>query len=137
MKRYLALIILFVLGACALNTTPVSPVIVVYAQTLPITINFGANPDTTGATMGYKTIADAGTPVDVGLPAVNPACGVFGNPTAPTSPCVPFSVTYTTGGTHTFAVLGYDVGGNSPSSVVLTFSVVPPGAPQNPRITGS
>lgn len=103
------------------------------AQTLPLTVKVGVDPDPTGNTMGYTVQLDAGAPIDVGMPAVNPSCKDFVG--SKLGSCVPFTVTVTTAGIHTVKVVAYDLSGSSPNGTVLTFPVsAPPGDPGNLRL---
>lgn len=106
---------------------------VLEAQTLPFPVNVGVDPDASGATMGYTVQLDAGAAVDVGLPAVNPACRAFvgGASTA----CVPFTVSVPSLGAHTINVVAYNLGGSSPAGSVSFTLASAPGQPIHLRVT--
>lgn len=99
------------------------------AQAFPITVKLGIDPDTSAsAPLGYTVQLDAGQPVDVGLPAVNPSCKAFVG--GAVAPCVPFSVSVPTAGAHTVQIVGYNLAGNSaPASITIT---APTGTPSTP-----
>lgn len=99
------------------------------AQTFPITVKLGIDPDTSAtAPLGYTLQLDANAPVDVGLPAVNPSCKAFVG--GAVAPCVPFSVQVPSAGSHTVQIIGYNIAGPSaPASITFT---APTGSPSVP-----
>ncbi len=99
------------------------------AQTFPMTVKLGIDPDASAsAPVGYTVSLDGGAPVDAGLPAVNPSCKTLVG--GAVAPCVPFSVSVPTAGSHSVSIVGYNIAGNSaPASI--TFSA-PSGIPSTP-----
>lgn len=104
------------------------------AQTFPATIKIGFDPPPAAdAVVGYRYTLDGGAPVDIGLPATNPSCVALVGGTV--APCIPFSVTVASAGTHTVQMTAYNLLGDSaPASFSFTLPNAKPGTPGGFRI---
>lgn len=104
-------------------------VITLEAQTLPLTVKLGVDPDS--AAMGYFVALDGGAQVDQGLPATKTCVEFVGGAT---STCVPLSVTIPTAGVHTAVIMPYNISGNGGTVSVVINVTTPPGNPTHGRI---
>lgn len=104
------------------------------AQTFPLTLKIGFDPAPAAeAVAGYRYTLDGGQPVDLGLPATDPACkAVVGGATAP---CIPFSVSIPSAGAHTVQVFAYNLTGDSgPAIFTFTLPATKPTTPVGVRV---
>lgn len=119
------------LGALVLagSLSPSPAVVTLTAQTFPLTVNVGWDPDSSNQTQGYTISLDGATATDLGLPAPVSCTPLFGGTAAP---CVPASVTISSAGKHTVTVTAYGPWGSAP--VDFAFMVAPAPPPQHPRV---